>query len=255
MLRVIALIIFARCGRPAVLLNFSPKPAIRRVATQSGHRDGSTRVIIGIPVYDKVDMLDVTGPFEMFDWAGFEIDLLAEHKGMKHFRSKGFAFEVTRSFAEARDYDAIWVPGGDVEALAAIIDDPRRGYLNFLTAQAAKTRMVCSVCEGAMLLAAAGLLDHYHATTHWAFVPCFAQRFPKVLMADGNPRFVLDRNRLTGGGISSGLDEALMLIQLLQGTVAAQEVQQNTQYYPNPPVSSEIPPAPAQCPLPCSKAS
>lgn len=210
-------------------------------------------MIIGIPVYDKVDMLDVTGPFEMFDWAGFEIDLLAEHKGMKHFRSKGFGFEVTRSFAEARDYDAIWVPGGDVEALGAIIDDPKRCYLNFLTAQAARTRMVCSVCEGAMLLAAAGLLDGYHATTHWAFTPCFAQRFPKVLVADGNPRFVLDRDRMTGGGISSGLDEALMLIQLLQGTVAAQEVQQNTQYYPNPPVSSEIPPPPAQCPLPLPK--
>jgi transcriptional regulator GlxA family with amidase domain len=104
-----------------------------------------------------------------------------------------------------------------------------------------------------MLLAAAGLLDGYYATTHWAFMPCFAERFPKVLVADGHPRFVLDRNRLTGGGISSGLDEALMLIQLLQGTVAAQEVQQNTQYYPAPPVSSAIPPAPQQCPLPRRK--
>jgi cyclohexyl-isocyanide hydratase len=209
----------------------------------------SAPVIIGIPVYDDVDMLDVTGPFEMFDWAGYEIDLIAEHKGMKRFRNKGFRFEVTKSFADARAYDAIWVPGGDPKALAAIIDDPGRTYLNFLTAQAARTKMLCSVCEGAMLLAAAGLLDHYHATTHWAFVPCFAERFPKVLVADGHPRFVLDRNRLTGGGISAGLDEALMLIQLLDGTVAAQEVQQTTQYYPDPPVSSTIPPA-SGCPLP-----
>ena len=207
-------------------------------------------MIIGIPVYDHVDMLDVTGPFEMFDWAGFEIDLLAEHPGKKRFRSKGFAFEVTKGFADARNYDAIWVPGGDPKALANIIDDSKRAYLHFLTAQAARTSMVCSVCEGAMLLAAAGLLDGYHATTHWAFIPCFAERFPNVIVAQGHPRFVLDRNRLTGGGISSGLDEALMLIQLLQGTVAAQQVQQNTQYYPDPPVSSAIPPAPSQCPLP-----
>jgi transcriptional regulator GlxA family with amidase domain len=210
-------------------------------------------VIIGIPVYDNVDMLDVTGPFEMFDWAGFEIDLLAEQKGMKKFRNKGFCFEVTKSFADAQAYDAIWVPGGDIEALAAIIDDPKRTYLDFLIAQAARTRMVCSVCEGALLLAAAGLLDQYHATTHWAFIPCFAERFPKVLVADGHPRFVLDRDRLTGGGISSGLDEALMLIQLLQGTVAAQQVQQQTQYYPDPPVSSAIPPAPSSCLVPRHK--
>jgi transcriptional regulator GlxA family with amidase domain len=205
---------------------------------------------IGIPVYDHVDMLDVTGPFEMFGWAGFEIDLLAEKPGMKQFRGKGFAFDVTKGFADARRYDALWVPGGDPKALAKIIDDPKRRYLDFLIAQAKRTPMVCSVCEGAMLLAAAGLLDGYHATTHWAFVACFAERFPKVIVAQGNPRFVLDRNRLTGGGISSGLDEALMLIQLLKGTVAAQAVQQQTQYYPDPPVSSAIPPAPASCPIP-----
>jgi putative intracellular protease/amidase len=144
------------------------------------HLVGIAAMIIGMPVYDLVDMLDVTGPFEMFDWAGFEVDLLAEQPGMKWFRNKTFAFEVTRSFADARIYDAIWVPGGDPNALAAIIDDPCRTYLDFLVAQALRTPMVCSVCEGAMLLAAAGLLDSYHATTHWAFTPCFAERFPNV---------------------------------------------------------------------------
>jgi len=49
-------------------------------------------MIIGIPVYDDVDMFDVTGPFEMFDWAGFEVDLLAAEPGMKKFRSQGFAY-------------------------------------------------------------------------------------------------------------------------------------------------------------------
>jgi transcriptional regulator GlxA family with amidase domain len=70
-----------------------------------------------------------------------------------------------------------------------------------------------------------------------------------VKIADGHPRFWLDRNRLTGGGISSGLDEALELIQLLAGTAAARKVQQVTQYYPDPPVTSEIPPT-NTCPLP-----
>jgi cyclohexyl-isocyanide hydratase len=214
--------------------------------------NGNANVMIGIPVYDRVDMLDVAGPFEMFDWAEFQVDLLAEKPGIYQFRTNfpdnPFAFEVKKSFADARKYDAIWVPGGHPDALAAIIDEPSQTYIKFLQAQAAKVSFVCSVCEGAMLLAAAGLLDGYNATTHWAFMGCFAERFPKVIVGPGNPRFVLDRNRLTGGGISSGLDEALMLIQLLKGTVAAQEVQQSTQYYPDPPVSSAIPPAPP-CPL------
>jgi transcriptional regulator GlxA family with amidase domain len=67
------------------------------------------------------------------------------------------------------------------------------------------------------------------------------QTYPVVKIADGHPRFVVDRNRLTGGGISSGLDEALQLIALLSGETLAQSVQQTTQYYPDPPVSSDIP--------------
>jgi cyclohexyl-isocyanide hydratase len=202
---------------------------------------------IGIPVYDGVDMLDVAGPFEMFDWAKFDVEIVAAQPGLKRFRG-GFRFEVTKSFAECTQYDAIWIPGGDPPALTEIINDPHRTYLHFLTKQAASAKYMCSVCEGAMLFAASGLLDGHFATTHWAFRECFPTLFPKVKVADGHPRFVLDRNRLTGGGISAGLDEALMLITLLGGTELAREVQQNTQYYPDPPVRSAIPPAP-QCPL------
>src|SRR6266851_2752079 len=118
-------------------------------------------MIIGIPVYDGVDLLDVTGPFEMFAWAGFEIDLLAQAPGLKTSGRRGFAFSVPKGFAEARAYDAIWVPGGDLDALAKIIDDPARIYLDFLATQATRVLMMCSVCDGAMLLAAAGLLDGY----------------------------------------------------------------------------------------------
>ena len=210
-------------------------------------------MIIGIPVYDQVDMFDVTGPFDIFDWAGFEIDLLAAEPGPKRFRSKGFTYQVTRSFADARNYDAIWVPGGEPDAIAALIDDPKRTYLDFLVAQAGRVSWVCSVCDGAMLLAAAGLLDGYRATTHWEFVKCFEERFPKVIAAEGRPRFVIDRNRLTGAGISSGLDEALMLVKLLCGTEAAEEVQRAIQYYPDPPVSSTLPSSPPACPLPARR--
>jgi transcriptional regulator GlxA family with amidase domain len=208
-------------------------------------------MIIGVPVYDGVDLLDMTGPFEMFHWAGFEIDLLAAAPGLKTSGSH-FQFSVPRGFAEARAYDAIWVPGGEPDALARLIGDPKRSYLDFLAAEATRVPapMMCSVCDGAMLLAAAGLLDGYNATTHWAFLSCFPQRFPKVIVAPGQPRFVHDRNRLTAGGVASGLDAALKLIELLGSKELAQRVQQDTQYYPDPPVSSVIPPTPAECPIP-----
>jgi cyclohexyl-isocyanide hydratase len=117
-----------------------------------------------------------------------------------------------------------------------------RTYLDFLVHCSLTSRYVCSVCEGALLLAAAELLDGYEATTHWAFIPCL-RKFPKIKVSNGYLRFVLDRNRLTGGGISSGLDEALKLVKLLVSYESAQNVQRLIQYYPDPPVQSALPAA------------
>jgi transcriptional regulator GlxA family with amidase domain len=199
---------------------------------------GAMRIVI--PVYQGVDLLDVCGPSEMFGWAGYTVDLVAEHPG-DVVCNNGFVLRVPNRLGGATPADALWVPGGAPDELSRIIHDPSRTYLDFVRDQAGVSSWVCSVCEGALLMAAAGLIDGYEATTHWAFIPYLMQYYPAVKIADGHPRFVLDRNRLTGGGISSGLDEALRLIELLSGTPAAQSVQQTTQYYPNPPVTSEIP--------------
>ncbi|MDQ3741201.1 MAG: DJ-1/PfpI family protein [Actinomycetota bacterium] len=200
------------------------------------------RVVVA--VYDGVDMLDVCGPYDMFRWAGgIEVQLVAEVPGMVAF-NQGFSFAVPDGLDAAKACDALWVPGGAPASLARLIGDPKRTYLDFLVAQAdaiGAAGYVCSVCEGALLLAAAGLLDGHEATTHWAFIPYLLERHPAVEVAAGHPRFVLDGNRLTGGGISSGLDEALRLVELLCGTDTAQDVQRTTQYYPDPPVHSEIP--------------
>jgi cyclohexyl-isocyanide hydratase len=204
---------------------------------------------ICMPVYDDVDMLDVTGPYEMFTWANMTVELVAEKPGPIRFR-KGFCFEVKTSFEKASPCDVLWVPGGDPDALAAQMGEPSRTYLDFLIKQSAQAKWTASVCEGALLLAAAGLLDGYEATTHWAFIQCLKDRFPKVKIVPGHPRFHIDRDRITGGGISSGLDEALKLIELLQGTKAAQDAQRNTQYYPCPPVSSVMPDTPPACFVP-----
>src|SRR4030088_1286398 len=109
---------------------------------------------ICIPVYDDVDMLDVTGPYEMFTWGGLSVELVAAGPGPVRFRN-GFYFFVDKAFSEASPSDVLWVPGGDPDALAAQMSDPSRIYLDFLISQSARSKWTASVCEGALLLAAA----------------------------------------------------------------------------------------------------
>jgi cyclohexyl-isocyanide hydratase len=199
-------------------------------------------MIIGIPVYQGVDLLDVAGPHEVFGWIGDEVEirLVAASTGQPIVTRDKFSFNASHSFADTPQLDVLWVPGGDPPALRRMIHgDPNRDYLDFLIDRAGRAQWVCSVCEGALLLAAAGLLDGYRATTHWAFIPCL-KNYDKVTVVDGLPRFCRDRNRLTGGGISSGLDESLELVRLLRGDTAAQDVQRTMQYYPDPPVQSAV---------------
>jgi len=210
-------------------------------------------MIIGIPIYDGVDLMDVAAPYEIFNWMkdkapelGVEVHLLAAD--MKSVTTlNGLTMKPQGKFRNFRKLDVLWVPGGDPRALKRLMIDPERTYLNFLCTVSAGARLVTSVCEGALLLAAAGLLDGYEATTHWAFIPCLKQ-YPAIKVVEGHPRFVVDRNRVTGGGISSGLDEAFKIVELLSSYRIAQEVQQVTQYYPSPPVASTLPKA-ETCPL------
>jgi cyclohexyl-isocyanide hydratase len=205
---------------------------------------------LGIPVYEGVDLLDVAGPYEMFKWVdpskGLQPVIVSEDGGPVKTLN-GLRFEAHASFKATPALDVLWVPGGDPKVLGEIMSDPNSCYLAYLRRVAAGAKWVCSVCEGALLLAQAGLLDGHKATTHWAFVHCL-QRFPKIQVDTTHQRFIVSGNRLTGGGISSGLDEALQLITLLFDKETATAVQVTTQYFPVPPVSGQIPPAPA-CPV------
>lgn len=202
---------------------------------------------LGIPVYQGVNLLDVAGPLEMFYWASTTQDLrpvLVSEDGGAVTSMNGVRFEPQTSFAATPALDILWVPGGKPEALEAIMKHPDSPYLEYLRQVAAGAKWVCSVCEGALLLARAGLLDGHKATTHWAFVECL-RRFPAIDVDTTHQRFIVSGNRLTGGGISSGLDKSLKLIALLFGDAAATDVQVSTQYFPKPPVMGVIPPAPA----------
>lgn len=204
---------------------------------------------LGIPIYESVNLLDVAGPLEMFYWAGRSNPLetvLVSSDGRGVTSINGVRFEAQARFAEVPKLDILWVPGGDPAALEEIMKDPNSPYLEYLRQVAVGATWVCSVCEGALLLARAGLLDGYRATTHWQFVKCL-QQFPKIDVDTGRKRFLVSENRLTGGGVSSGLDESLELIRILFGEDAAKRVQRTTEYFPKPPVMGDLPAGAPEC--------
>jgi len=205
---------------------------------------------LGIPIYDGVNLLDVAGPLEMFYWAGrrqpLETVLLSQDG--KSVKSINYVrFDAQASFAEVPKLDILWVPGGSVPALKQMMAEPNSEYLEYLRQVSVEAKWVCSVCEGALLAAKAGILDGHEVTTHWAFFECL-KKFPKITINTDRKRYVVSGNRLTGGGVSAGLDEALALIMILFGKDVAESVQRTTEYFPNPPVKGELPPTPS-CPL------
>jgi len=208
---------------------------------------------LGIILYEGVNLLDVAGPLEMFTWAsrdlpaGQSLDiLLISQDGQSVQTMNQVTLGAHASFGETPALDVVWVPGGDVDALRTMMASAQAPYFVYLRQVAARAQWVCSVCEGALLLARAGLLDGHKATTHWAFVDCLKQ-FPLIEVDQERQRFVVSGNRLTGGGISAGLDEALQLILLLFGEGPAVSARISTQYFPDPPVPAQLPPAAPPC--------
>jgi transcriptional regulator GlxA family with amidase domain len=207
---------------------------------------------VGMPVYPQVDVLDVVGPWEMLSWAKFDITVAAQQKGRIVCRG-GFLIEADTSFADAPPFDILWVPGGEPAALNKLMVNHE--FLGYLIKWAKSAKYVCSVCEGALLLAATGLLNDHTITTHWLFEQCFIDRFPRVRLAPNHPSFWLDekplpdgQKLLTGGGIASGLEEALELIRLVKGEAVAADARLTTQFFPRA-VPSTIPSTPQSCPL------
>jgi transcriptional regulator GlxA family with amidase domain len=212
--------------------------------------------VICIPIYEGVDLMDVAAPTEMFSWLNgswAEKDVKVYHAAQirdKVVTRDGTLLFPHKTFAELPAADLLWTPGGHPDALSCLMySDSGKQYLDYLKQISKKALWITSVCEGALLLAQAGLLDGFKATTHWAFLNCLRNNFSKITVIDaGHPRYVIDRNRITGAGISAGLDEALAIIEILAGTDIAMQVQQTTQYFPRPPVTGVIPAA-GGCPV------
>ena len=188
---------------------------------------------IGLLLFPDVTQLDLTGPWEVFARTpGVECHLV--WKDLQPVRSdRGLSILPTTSFADCPPLDVICVPGGPGQ-IALMSDDVT---LNFLRQQADQAKWVTSVCTCSLVLGAAGLLKGYRATSHWSSVDQLA-----LLGAEPvSQRVVRDRNRISGAGVTSGIDFALTLVAEIAGDAVAKAVQLQMEYDPEPPFTSGSP--------------
>ncbi|PRH76906.1 glutamine amidotransferase [Streptomyces solincola] len=187
-----------------------------------------------ILLYPGFTALDAVGPFELLHrMPGNETVLVAREPGPVGNDSGNLALVAERTLAETPRPDIVVVPGGpDVRAAA---DDP--AVLEWLRAADAATTWTTSVCTGALVLAAAGLLTGRRATTHWMAMDSLAGHGVRTT----GERVVFDGKYVTAAGVSSGIDMALHLLGRIGGDDLAGIVQLMTEYDPQPPYDAGSP--------------
>jgi cyclohexyl-isocyanide hydratase len=177
----------------------------------------SAPIQIGILVFPKVTQLDFTGPLQVFaSIPGATVHLI--WKRIEPIASDTvLTVTPTVSFADCPQLDVICVPGG--AGTDDMVNDEE--MLQFLRAQATGAKYVTSVCTGSLVLGAAGLLKGYRATTHWTAMEYLA---PYGALPT-KTRVCVDRNRVTGGGVTAGIDFALTLVSHLVDRETAEAIQ------------------------------
>jgi cyclohexyl-isocyanide hydratase len=187
---------------------------------------------IGMLLYPGLTLLDLIGPATVFSWFA-DIHLVWKTKDLV-YSDTGVGVMSNDSFDSCpHELDILFVPGGFGQD--RLMSDAE--VLGFLADRAAGAKYITSVCSGSLLLGAAGLLKGYKATSHWAA--------RDLLSAFGavptDARVVVDRNRITGGGVTAGIDFGLVLLAKLRGDDAAKLTQLAMEYDPAPPFNSGSP--------------
>ncbi len=189
---------------------------------------------VGFVIFPDLTQLDLTGPLQV---------LARLPQSKTHIVAKseaavpadcGLALVPTHIFANCPPLDLICVPGGASGVVGAIGD---RETVEFVRRQAAAAKYVTSVCTGAFVLGAAGLLAGRRATTHWAYTDLL----PLVGATHEKARVVRDGNLITAGGVTSGIDFGLSIVAEIAGEAAARSIQLAVEYDPSPPFDSGHP--------------
>jgi cyclohexyl-isocyanide hydratase len=188
---------------------------------------------IGIVVFPRVTQLDFTGPLQVFSSVpGAKVHLI--WKRIEPVPSDSvLVVTPTVSFADCPQLDVVCVPGGF--GTDDMVNDEE--MLAFLRKQAEGAKYVTSVCTGSMVLGAAGLLKGYRATSHWTMVD-FLSEFGAI---PTRTRVCTDRNRVTGGGVTAGIDFALTLVSQMVDRQTAEAIQLRLEYNPAPPFNAGSP--------------
>ena len=188
---------------------------------------------IGMLVFPKVTQLDLTGPVQVFSSVpGAKLHLI--WKRIEPVASDSvLTLTPTTTFADCPQLDVICVPGG--VGTDDMVNDEE--MLDFLRRQAEAAKYITSVCTGSLVLGAAGLLRGYRATTHWTAVD-FLSEFGAI---PAKTRVCVDRNRITGGGVTAGIDFALTLVSIMVDWRTAEAIQLRLEYNPAPPFNSGSP--------------
>jgi cyclohexyl-isocyanide hydratase len=190
---------------------------------------------IGLLVFPDVQQLDLTAPYEVFaSWREARVRLIWKTRDTI-VSATGLRLQADVTFADCPQLDVLCVPGG-VGVNALLADEIT---LDFLRRQAGGARFVTSVCTGALVLGAAGLLRGKRATTHWASHDLLAAF--GAIPTEG--RVVRDGAIMTGGGVTAGIDFALTLVAELADIETAQAIQLQLEYAPAPPFAAGSPAA------------
>jgi cyclohexyl-isocyanide hydratase len=191
-----------------------------------------TRPTVAMLMYPGMTTLDLIGPQEALSHLT-EVQLVATSLDVMSSDS-GVPFRATTAIADApADVDVLFVPGGD-GTVHAMRNPAIRDYL---ADRGARARFVTSVCTGSLILGAAGLLQGYRATSYWA-----CRHLLRLFGAEPTDgRVVVDRNRITGGGITAGIDFGLTLLAEMLGEEAAKATQLRLEYDPAPPFNCGSP--------------
>ena len=188
---------------------------------------------VGLVLFDGATQLDLTGPYEVFArMPNAKVWLIAS--SLAPVRTEwGMTIVPDATYEDAPALDLLCVPGG--WSVNARLEDER--LLAFLRSRGEQARYVTSVCSGALLLGAAGLLRGYRATTHWLSLELLRSFGAEPV----SERVVRDRNRITGAGVTAGIDFALVVAAELYGKEVAESIQLAIEYDPDPPCESGSP--------------
>ena len=193
-------------------------------------------LVVGVFVFDDAEELDVVGPYEVLAWwarhsplAPRVVTFSADGGGVR--LAKGLRLVPDTSAADVGPLHVLVYPGG--QGTRRLLADSE--HLAWVRRLRATTPLMTSVCTGALVYAAAGLLAGRPATTHWSAFDELAAIDPSVL-ADTEARFVDDGDVVTSAGVSAGIDMALHLVARLDNVAEARAVRRGIQYDPAPPV-------------------